>query len=441
MLLRNMPDILKANKKIAVAAIILAVVFVLGYGIKNPEIGARIHRVIKMQDDSASIRLKLWQNTMHIIKDNPMLGTGAGNFPVVYSYYQSKSLDPEMYKKAEFFQSAHAHNDYLQIAAEYGIPGAGAFLLILFVVMRIKTGGDIRGYAVKAGFGGLLLHAVFNFPFLIIPTISMFFALAAYLASGGGNGSFISKRRRLPAPVIYTGVFTAVLAAALSTHIIIGDSYLRKARESMYFKTPQTALEYMKRATDIKPGDYEYYITKAGIFSELGQGRNAHNSYRRALELNSGSWIAAGEVFRYDLAADEYDEAEKNAKKLYGMSPYSKGAITSYGYALYLNGKYEEAVKIYKKGMGYFSEDYDMLYHLSAVYGAMGETQKAKEFAENAVRVNPEDPGAYYNLAVAVFKEGDIHGAEGVIKDALEKFPDEKRLLGLKEAVKNASKE
>ncbi|MFP4465604.1 MAG: O-antigen ligase family protein [Candidatus Goldiibacteriota bacterium] len=437
MALKNNPAAIKKSKKTIAFVLAVLAFFSVFYGLNNPETGSRIYNVIRMKDDSAVIRLKLWENTMHIIKDNPVLGTGAGGFPAVYSYYQSKSLDPALFKKAEFYQSGHAHNDYLQLAAEYGLPGAGLFLLIVFVIMRINAGGGLRICGIKAGFAGILLHAFFNFPFLILPTAALFFVLAAYLLSENKKQA-PAVLKRLPQPAAAVILPVCIAAAAISAGSLAAESYIRKAKENIYFKKTNAAAEYAERALDINSGDFNHHIIRADTMSLLGRGVQAHKSYKKALELNPGSWTAASEVFRYDLAADDYKQAEKTAEKIYKMSPYSKGAVTSYGYALYLNGKYEEAVNIYEEGMRYFPRDYDLLYHLSAVYGAMGMTRLAEDYARRAVEIYPDNAGARYNLAVAVYKRGKMEQAKEILEKAVEKFPDDQRLSELKKAVENA---
>lgn len=69
-----------------------------------------------------------WSNTSAMIKDHPLLGVGPGNWRVMYPlYYQRVARDPLYNYKA---QVRRAHNDYLQLAAEYGIPALLVFLFL-----------------------------------------------------------------------------------------------------------------------------------------------------------------------------------------------------------------------------------------------------------------------------------------------------------------------
>jgi putative inorganic carbon (HCO3(-)) transporter len=96
-------------------------------------------------------RLVIWINSFEIIKLVPFTGIGLGNFPIVYKYLFEK----------EFI---HAHNIFLNIAIELGIPGlilfvALAFSLIYYGIIYAKRQKDPFFYAVNVG----LVSVVFGF--------------------------------------------------------------------------------------------------------------------------------------------------------------------------------------------------------------------------------------------------------------------------------------
>lgn len=67
-------------------------------------------------------RVHVWKDTLRMIKDYPLLGTGLGSFKAVYPYYKSFPVR---------YRYPYAENDYLQLFAETG--GAGIILLVLLV--------------------------------------------------------------------------------------------------------------------------------------------------------------------------------------------------------------------------------------------------------------------------------------------------------------------
>jgi O-antigen ligase len=69
-----------------------------------------------------------WGNTLMMIRDNPFTGVGLGHWRITYPlYYKSFARDPLFNYR---MQVRKTHNDYLQLAAECGIPALLLFLLL-----------------------------------------------------------------------------------------------------------------------------------------------------------------------------------------------------------------------------------------------------------------------------------------------------------------------
>ena len=81
-----------------------------------------------------------WGNSLMMIKDHPLLGVGLGNWRFNYPlYYKSFTRDPLFNYQ---MQVRKTHNDYLQLAAECGIPALCFFLLLWgrqFYLLRYVT--------------------------------------------------------------------------------------------------------------------------------------------------------------------------------------------------------------------------------------------------------------------------------------------------------------
>jgi O-antigen ligase len=79
-------------------------------------------------------RWGIWVNTFGIFKDFPLLGSGLGTFTEVFSMYRSFHI---------VGLHTHAENDFLQLASEVGLLGAG-LLFVLFVSLFYKATMGIR---------------------------------------------------------------------------------------------------------------------------------------------------------------------------------------------------------------------------------------------------------------------------------------------------------
>lgn len=104
-------------------------------------------------------RIAHWQAALAMWTDHPWLGVGAGNYAVVYDQYNL----PRWYEPL-----GHAHNIYLNFAAEAGLLGLLAYLWLwlasLWQALRGAAASDRLTAAVAAGIlGGLTAATVHNF--------------------------------------------------------------------------------------------------------------------------------------------------------------------------------------------------------------------------------------------------------------------------------------
>jgi O-antigen ligase len=139
-------------------------------------------------------RAHFWNVTVDIIKAHPIIGTGLGAFPAVYTRYDSRN---------GAYRLEQVHNDYLQVLSDGGIFLA-AFGLF-FVVMLFRTGFARResrdefrsGVALGAlaGCFAVLVHSFFDFTLHTTSNALLFLVLAA-LATMNGRVEQVSSRRR-----------------------------------------------------------------------------------------------------------------------------------------------------------------------------------------------------------------------------------------------------
>jgi putative inorganic carbon (hco3(-)) transporter len=74
------------------------------------------------QDEAAMARINLWKAALRMIAESPAVGVGIGNFRWEAPKYNIDIREPQV-----------AHNTYLQIATEMGVPALMVWLLILAV--------------------------------------------------------------------------------------------------------------------------------------------------------------------------------------------------------------------------------------------------------------------------------------------------------------------
>ena len=87
-----------------------------------------------MVSEGLKSRWMIWVNTLGILKDFPLLGSGLGTFTEVFSMYRSFHIVGLV---------THAENDFLQLASEVGLFGSG-LLLALFLFLFFKAASGVR---------------------------------------------------------------------------------------------------------------------------------------------------------------------------------------------------------------------------------------------------------------------------------------------------------
>ena len=114
------------NRKILAGFIVLTIMLL----VFDTALTERLLSVFTKVDTSSEMRLALWESTMAMILDHPLLGIGWGSYWMVYPQYDFYINNPAV-------RIVHAHNLYLNFAAEIGIAGFISFMVCAFGHMRL----------------------------------------------------------------------------------------------------------------------------------------------------------------------------------------------------------------------------------------------------------------------------------------------------------------
>lgn len=143
----------------------------------------RLLSILNPTDTSSTLRIALWESTLAMIIDKPLSGIGWGAYWLVYPEYDFFLNNPDA-------RIVHAHNMYLHIAAEIGIPGLLAFLANVFghaqkaIEILSKTNNRrIAGiiFGVVAAVLGLLLNGLTDYIMFNVQMSMLFWLLNAMI--------------------------------------------------------------------------------------------------------------------------------------------------------------------------------------------------------------------------------------------------------------------
>ena len=122
-------------------------------------------------------RLAYWHDGVAMAIGFPITGTGLGTWEAVFPIFKTFPAQTTI---------AHAHNDYLEILAEGGVPGLALFLVILCRLGATLVRGAVAAtsrertiiVALGTGLALLAVHGLADFNFQIPSNLYLFFAVA-----------------------------------------------------------------------------------------------------------------------------------------------------------------------------------------------------------------------------------------------------------------------
>ena len=135
-------------------------------------------------------RTSIWHDTLVMIKDFPVFGTGLGTYSLSFTIYKDQTYWPRVIQ--------HAHNDYLQFIAETGIIGFALLIwgMVAFYkrVLRKLVSSNIQADPLRyylllgciSGISGLLIHSITDFN-LQIPANTYYFVFLLALSTSMYN--------------------------------------------------------------------------------------------------------------------------------------------------------------------------------------------------------------------------------------------------------------
>ena len=145
---------------VLLASLLLVDLFIVGRWFGAEQVAERL-----METSTATeSRDEVDTFSLGILRDYPLTGSGGGTFYTVFPHYSQVVLQGDYY--------THAHNDYLELAGDLGIP---AFLLLaVFVLLTLKRAFAMQyradsklrrgtGFTVLMVIGWLLIHSAVDF--------------------------------------------------------------------------------------------------------------------------------------------------------------------------------------------------------------------------------------------------------------------------------------
>ena len=428
----------------------------------------RFRSIRTVQGEISELRLDIWKDSLGLMRDFPLTGTGAGSFMHVYPGYRTI--------RGEGIAD-HAHNDYLELLTDGGIIGAGLFAWFMAAVLTQSYQAFLKRkdpYArhlfagALAGVTAFLLHGITDFNFFIGANGLYLFLLlgimvnAAHFRLAGEQQSLLLTGSHSLRKIITWGSGGLLLLSVLFNTGQMLSTLLRSeaSRISLPKASPDT-LAYLRdtlaRASFLDPLEpsNQYLLGRAG--AELSDRISERRNYLRAISLSpsnagylqalgsalekTGDTVGAGKLF-----AQSITRARTNIVVIrqYGSfllrAGRKEGALRQFRTALALEPekvRYYTALLVLEglsdtEILSIIPEKAESRITFAEYLDATGSQEKALSAYEGAVvllrRDRPKSPWIYWRISQFASRKTRIAEALGVLQLAEELFPKDIRI-------------
>jgi len=345
---------------------------------------------IALTNDASSYRFKLWEHAADYILKNPLMGCGYGNWKLASIPYEKEYIN-------DLNVPAHAHNDFLEHAAELGLAG-GLLYLSLFVCLFVFTLKTWRSAATEK----IKLISLFSF-----------FALLVYAVDAGLN--FPIER------AIMQVFFAAVCAFNVGAYI------MARKQVNNEEPTPSKSLWHplygLFTIMLLLPASYITYMTYTSLKAQLKVVPDLKNEPMT---------LPLSEVTKMFPPIPNLTSSSQPIEAIIGRY-YSE------------NKQYDEALRLLRKSMPYNPYVYYSHFLIANVYFLTEKYDSAKHYAQTAYYNRPRANTYYQTLIAVEAKRKDTAALGKAFRTYThyrnEAFPWQLYLLGMLNAMQRGTPE
>ena len=282
----------------------------------------------RMKARSADGRLLMWKTTLRMVADRPWDGVGPGRFSGVYGDYQAAWLSSPHASDSErqvAGSSGAAFNDYLQLAAELGLPGLLLMVVVLFFAFRgFRRRWRSGGCGFAAALAAFSVFAAASYPLQLLSFRVLWMLLVAVGIGGLYDARPVSGVRagdRIGSGVVL-GFCLVVSALSFWTAWPLRRTYAAWGRlEPLYrmerFETVATDYERLAPALGAEPS---FLFEWANVRNKVGDPTGSIAILERAAGLSSDPMLynLLGNNYR---ALGDYPSAERAYLRAWAVVP------------------------------------------------------------------------------------------------------------------------
>ncbi len=300
---------------------------------------------------SASIeeRKDLWDNTLGIIRDNPIIGVGSGNWETHFANYGLDDFDQQT--QAGYRIPQRPHNDYLWILSETGIMGFLFYAVVISMAIRksarqIRIKHSLEVSFLFAAFLGYLALSFFTFSRERVEHIVFVNVILGILVSFESNKPGVTIRINK----LFSALMLAVLffLVTLGLYRIRGEYYMMKVIQYRQLGDPKRVEYFTNRVTSVfyMQDNFGMPISwyRGVALVEQGLNNEAFPNFQMAMTIAPYNVHVLNNLASSNELKGYHEEAKNIYKEAVRISPGFDDARLNLAAILYNEGNYKEAL-------------------------------------------------------------------------------------------------
>jgi tetratricopeptide (TPR) repeat protein len=263
-------------------------------------------------------RAEIYKSAASMGIARPFAGWGIGSFESIFPKFNFPIKAAARYQ----METAFAHNEFLQLFAETGFPGAALLIWLLFTFIKRLPAyeGHKKLWAIKTGayfsLAALLFHSLFYFTFHLPGIMLTAAVLASFVSEERFTIRTVSRESLLFTKIYY-------LPALLLSFIIFFLAIRPPAAHFLFDKYKHSGnYDLLYNAGLVDPLNSVYPYEKGLFYEKNGNLRQSIPFFESALKLDRKNYIYSLHSARAYAAIGDNIEALKRYKSAIAFSPY-----------------------------------------------------------------------------------------------------------------------
>ncbi len=278
---------------------------------------------------SENIRYPLYTGTIRMIKEKPLMGFGPGNFETSFQKFRPR----EYFGRKETVPiSDHAHCEYLEIAAETGIPSLVSFILFVgfFFFLLNKKLRQGKDWHILAGLGaGVLAVLVDNLLSTNLRTYSVppFFYLGLGLASSSLAGNKkVSRLLSLLIPILLCIIIIIFIPFGLRE--VKSQIYYKKGVDCQSRGDFERGICFFKRSLEYSPSNLNTFYKLGYLYAISNRPEKSISIYSELLKLSPNFAKVHYNIALILASLGENESAYHHLREALKQDPYDEESLS-----------------------------------------------------------------------------------------------------------------